>query len=305
MRKAALITFASLSAGLAALPARALSQDRNSGDIFTWSGVVAKDQTFGVRHFNGPIEIREGAGDRVEFRADRRSNSSSRRYEDLTFEVEKGGDGLTLCAVYDGRSACDDGRDRRGWSWRGNDGPPSTRLTISLPKGVRLDAVTGNGAVTVDKASNDIRIVTGNGDVRISMTAGQVDVTSGNGDLEVDGATGPVRVGTGNGRVYVTTASGPVNARTGNGMIDVRMKAITGNGDMTFSTGNGTVRVSLPETFVGEIDASTGHGEFRSDFPIRIQGRLSPQRVRGTIGNGTGRLIRMSTGNGSLEVRKS
>ena len=219
-----------------------------------------------------------------------------------------------LCAMYDGRSACDDGRGSRGWNWRGNGGPPSTRLTITLPKGVRLDAVTGNGAVTVDRASNNVQIRTGNGDVRISMTAGNVEVTSGNGDLEIDGATGPVRAATGNGRVYVTTSSGPVNARTGNGMIDVRMKAITGNGDMTFSTGNGPIRVSLPESFAGEVDATTGHGDFRSDFAIRVIGRLSPSRMRGTICggadsgkecSGSGRMIRMSTGNGSLELRKS
>ncbi|HEX7937868.1 MAG TPA: DUF4097 family beta strand repeat-containing protein [Gemmatimonadaceae bacterium] len=284
---------------IALLPTLAAAQDRSGDQLFTWSGQVASGQTFSVRHFNGPIDVREGTGDRVEFRADRRT----RRSADLTFEVEKQGDGVMMCAVYDGRSACDDGRSR-GWNWRGNDGPPSTRLTITLPKGVRLDAVTGNGAVTVDKASNDVRITTGNGDVRISLTAGDVEVTSGNGDLEIDGATGPVRAGTGNGRVYVTTSSGPVNARTGNGMIDVRMKAITGNGDMTFATGNGPITVALPDTFNGEIDATTGHGDFRSDFPIRISGRLSPSRVRGTIGTG-GRMIRMSTGNGSLELRKS
>jgi len=284
---------------IALLPTLAAAQDRSGDQLFTWSGQVASGQTFSVRHFNGPIDVREGTGDRVEFHANRRS----RRSADLTFEVEKQSDGVMMCAVYDGRSACDDGRSR-GWNWRGNDGPPSTRLTITLPKGVRLDAVTGNGAVTVDKASNDVQIRTGNGDVRISLTAGNVEVTSGNGDLEIDGATGPVRAGTGNGRVYVTTSSGPVNARTGNGMIDVRMKTISGNGDMTFSTGNGPITVALPDTFNGEIDATTGHGDFRSDFPIRISGRLSPSRVRGTIGTG-GRVIRMSTGNGSLELRKS
>ncbi len=290
---------------IALVPVLASGQERSGEQLFTWSGVVASGQTFGVRHFNGPIDVREGSGDRVEFRAERRSTSSRGRYSDLTFEVEKMGDGVTLCAVFDGRSNCDDSRDRRGWNWRNNEGPPTTRLLITLPKGVRLDAVTGNGVVTVDRVSNDIRVVTGNGDVRISMTAGSVDINSGNGDVEVDGATGPVRVGTGNGRVYVTTSSGPVNARTGNGVIDVRMKAIAGTGDMTFSTGNGPIRVSLPESFNGEIDANTGHGEFRSDFPIRVIGRLSPQRVRGTIGTGSGQMIRMSTGNGSLEIRRS
>ena len=282
------------------IPALASGQSRTGDQLFAWSGQVESGQTFSVRHFNGPIDVREGSGDRVEFQADRRT----RRSEDITFEVEKQSDGVMLCAMFDGRSACDDGRGR-GWSWGRNASPPSTRLTITLPKGVRFDAVTGNGAVTIDKASNDVQIRTGNGDVRISLTAGNVDVTSGNGDLEIDGATGPVRANTGNGRVYVTTSSGPVNVRTGNGRIDVRMKAITGNSDMTFSTGNGPITVALPESFNGEIDATTGHGDFRSDFAIRVMGRLSPNRVRGTIGTGAGRTIRMSSGNGSLELRKS
>lgn len=283
---------------LALLPALAAGQDRS--DAFTWSGRIASGGTLGIKHFNGPIDVRETSGDRVEVRAAR---ISSRRGEDMTFEVENFSDGVTICSVYRGRNICDDERGR-GWNWYRDEGPPSTRLTILLPKGVKLNASTGNGAMTVDKASNDVELRTGNGDVRLSMTAGTVEVASGNGDLDIDGATGTVRATTGNGRVYVTTSSGPVNVRTGNGPIDVRMKTITGTGDMTFSTGNGSVTVALPANFAGEIDASTGHGDFRSDFEIRVLGRLNPRRVRGTIGNG-GRLIRMSSGNGSLELRKS
>jgi DUF4097 and DUF4098 domain-containing protein YvlB len=284
---------------LALLPALAEGQQSTTGDVFTWSGRVASGATLGIKHFNGPIDVREGSGDRVELRADRRS----RRGEDMTFEVENHGANITICSVWRGRNICDD--DRRGWGWGGDNSPPSTRLTILLPKGVRLEASTGNGAIVVDKASNDVELHTGNGDVRLSMTAGTVDVTSGNGELEIEGASGPVRASTGNGRVFVTTGSGPVNVRTGNGAIDVRMKTISGEGDMSFSTGNGSVTVALPESFNGEIDASTGHGDFRSDFEIRVLGRLNPRRVRGTIGTGSGRLIRMSTGNGPLELRKS
>ena len=284
----------------ALLPSLVAAQERTDG--FTWSGRLASGATLAVKHFNGPIDVRETSSDRVEFRASR--ISSRRGGEDMTFEVENFSSGVTICSVYRGRNICDDDRGR-GWGWYRDEGPPSTRLTILLPKGVRLDATTGNGAMSVDRASNDVELHTGNGDVRLSMTAGTVDVTSGNGDLDIDGATGPVRATTGNGRVYVTTGAGPVNVRTGNGAIDVRMKTITGTGDMTFSTGNGSVTVALPENFAGEIDASTGRGDFRSDFEIRVLGRLNPRRVRGTIGNGSGRLIRMSSGNGSLELRKS
>ena len=267
--------------------------------LFTWSGRLAAGATFGVRHYNGPIEVREATGDRVEFRADRRT----RRGDDVSFEVETESGGVTICGVYRGRNACESSRGRGWGDW--DDGPPSVRLTILLPKGVRLAANTGNGDVTVEKAGNDVEIRSGNGDVRITMTAGQVDVTTGNGELEIDGATGPVRATTGNGRVTVSTSSGPVNARTGNGEIDVRMRALSATSDMTFATGNGSVTVALPGSFNGEIDASTGHGEFRSDFEIRVIGRLNPRHVRGTIGTGGGQRIRMSSGNGRVELRKS
>ena len=287
------------AAGVLLLPA--LSRAQETENLFTWSGRLASGTTFGIRHFNGPIDVREGTGDRVEFRAERRT---SRRSGELSFEVENRGEGgsVTICGVYRGRSACDEGRGR-GWSW--DEGPPSSRLTVILPKGVRLVANTGTGDVTVDKASNDVEVRTGNGDVRIAMTAGRVDVSTGNGELDVEGATGPVHATTGNGRVYVTTSTGPVTVQTGNGEINVRMRTLSGTSDMSFRTGNGAVTVALPSDFKGEIDASTGHGEFRSDFEIRIVGRLNPRHIRGMIGEGGTRRIRMSSGNGRIELRKS
>lgn len=284
----------------ALFPAVAASQVQSTNNLFTWSGRIAAGQTLGIKHYNGPIEVRESTSDRVEFRAERRS----RRSNELSFEVENAGDGVTLCGVWRGRSACDGGR-RGGWGGDWDDGPPSSRLTVMLPKGVRLRASTGNGDVTIEKASNDLDISSGNGDVRIAMTAGQVNVSTGNGELEIDGATGPVRANTGNGRVYVTTSSGPVTARTGNGEIDVKMKTLSATSDMQFTTGNGSVTVALPSSFNGEIDASTGNGEFRSDFEIRVLGRLNPRHVRGTIGTGGGQTIRMSSGSGRLELRKA
>ena len=282
----------------ALVPALVGAQERTTAnDLFTWSGRIPSGGSVTIRHFHGPIDVRESTSDRVEFRAERRTRRSS----EVSFEVENRSDGVVLCGMWRGRSACDTGRDRN-WNW--DEGPPSSPLTVSLPKGVRLYANTGNGDITVEKASNDVDVRTGNGDVRIALTAGRVDASTGNGELEVEGATGPVNANTGNGRVYVTTSTGPVSVRTGNGEIDVRMKTLTGNSDMTFATGNGPVRVTLPSSFAGEIDASTGHGDFSSDFEIRVLGRLNPRHIRGMIGENGTRRIRMSTGNGRLELRK-
>jgi Putative adhesin len=278
------------------VPAALTAQER-TGDLFTWSGRVASGATLGIRHFNGPIDVRESTSDRVEFRAARPTRNDA----DLTFRVETVAGGVEICAVYRGRSACESGR-RSGWDW--DEGPRSSRLTVMLPRGVKLEARTGNGAVTVDKASNDVEIRSGNGDIRIAMTAGRVDASTGNGELEVDGATGPVQASTGNGRVFVVTSSGPVTVRTGNGDIDVRMRALANTANMDFVTGNGSVTVAVPANLNADIEARTGHGEFRSDFEIRVQGRLNPRNIRGTIGSG-GSTIRMVSGNGRLELRRA
>ena len=131
----------------------------------------------------------------------------------------------------------------------------------------------------------------------------QVRVSTGNGDVDVAGAKASVRVTTGNGDVDVTTAEGPVDVRSGNGDIDVKISALRAKEDMAFHTGSGSVRLTLPANYNGELDATTGNGSIRSDFDLKVKGQLSPRRVRATIGEG-GPMLRMSTGNGEFEIRR-
>jgi hypothetical protein len=48
---------------------------------------------------------------------------------------------------------------------------------------------------------------------------------------------------------------------------------------------------------------STVNGRFEINFPITIQGRLNPRRLRTRLGNG-GRRIKLTTVNGNVELRK-
>jgi DUF4097 and DUF4098 domain-containing protein YvlB len=177
-------------------------------------------------------------------------------------------------------------------------------MTVSVPAGVDVRVVTGNGDVSIERVTGAARASSGNGRVRVAGTQGNVQVSTGNGDVEVRDAKAPVSVRTGNGRVTVVTTEGPVDARTGNGDIDVEMRAVRANEGMQFHTGSGSVRVTLPASYNGELDATTGNGDVRSDFDLKVEGRMSPRRLRATIGSG-GALLRLSTGNGRLEVRKA
>jgi len=261
---------------------------------FVWSARIGDGGTLTIKNIVGGITVTEATGDRVEVRAEKRMRGRGDASE-ISFDVQESGSGATICTVYRGESACDEGSF--------NNTRFNVRYTVAMPRGLRLRASTGNGELSVEKAGSEVELRTGNGAIHIGQTEGRVNVSTGNGDLEVESARGPVRASTGNGRVFVATAAGPVSASTGNGDIDVRMQSLSSAGDMNFVSGSGTVRITLPADFNGEVDASTGNGELRTDFEIKLIGRLDPQHMRGTIGSG-GRTIKLQTGNGRLEIRK-
>ncbi|MES2176509.1 MAG: DUF4097 family beta strand repeat-containing protein [Gemmatimonadota bacterium] len=292
---------------LLALPAPAVAQTLvgRADSVYTWRGAVPARALFTVRNYNGPIDVRPSTGSTAEMRAEKRTGRNGGDIRDVAFEVSTSSNGdVTICSTFRNNNPCDDRRNSRDDdddNWRRT---VTVAMTILVPRGTEVKVSSGNGEVSVMNVGGDVQATTGNGRVRVENTDGTVRVQTGNGDVDVRGAKGPVRVGTGNGRVNVSTSEGPVEARTGNGDIDVSMTRLTAKEDMSFSSGSGTVRVTLPSGYNGELDATTGNGEIRSDFDLKVQGRLNPHRIRATIGDGGPRL-RLTTGNGRLEVRRN
>lgn len=302
-----LVRSSALAIALLTLPALARAQTLvgRTESVWTWKGAVPASAVLTIRNFNGSIDVRRAEGPSAEVRAEKRLSRNGGTIEDVAFDVRKNGSGdITICAVLRRNNPCDDRRhDSDDDDSDNGRHTPTVVMTVLLPRGAQLKVATGNGAITVDQVGGDVQASTGNGAVHVAGTDGSVKVSTGNGDVDVRGAKASVRVSTGNGRVSVSTSDGPVDARTGNGDIDVSMTALKSRDDMTFSTGSGSVRVTLPAGYNGELDASTGNGELRSDFDLKIEGRMNPRHVRATIGDGGPRL-RLATGNGRLEILK-
>ena len=271
------------------------AQQGRDESTFTWSKQMSSGSTLTISNGDGPISVREAAGDLVVVRAVKvvRSRGSIR---DIAFDVREIQGGVEICTLYDQQTSC---RDRQG----GRDVRVRVEYTVSIPRSLRVRAMTGNGEITVERAGADVTAMTGNGSIHVGETAGRVNVSTGNGDIQVDGANGPVSASTGTGRISVVTARGAVSANSGTGDIDVRMKGGPIDGDMRFISGSGSIHVTLPANFNGRIDATSGSGTLRSEFEIQVVGRFNAQHVRGTIGRG-GPLIRMSTGSGTIELKK-
>jgi hypothetical protein len=272
--------------------------------VYNWKGAVPARALLTVKNFNGPIDVRPAEGTQATMRAEKHTERGG-SVEDVAFEIQQGSGGdVVICATYRRNNPCD---DRRGWNRDDDDNDRWGRnvtvsMTVYVPKGVEVKVATGNGAVSVERVG-DVQASTGNGRVRVENTDGAVRVSTGNGDVDVRSARAQVKVSTGNGRVSVSTTDGPVEARTGNGDIDVMMSKLQAKDDMTFSTGSGAVRVTLPAGYNGDHEASTGNGDIQSDFDLKLEGRMNPRHIRATIGSGGPRL-HLSTGNGRLELRK-
>lgn len=266
---------------------------------FLWTGRIPAGARLVVHSGHGKVDVLAASGATAEVRAVKRGRGD---FDAVAFRVVQEGNDVIVCAVRDDDDDCDADGVHRERSRRNRD-EPATDFTVRLPRGVHVGANSGNGEVTVTGATADVEARSGNGEVRVGPGAREVEATSGNGEVEVEAASGPVEARSGNGDVRVVTAAGPVSATSGNGDIIVRMTTVPEAGDMEFRTGNGTVRLHVPDDFRAQIDASMGHGRFATDFPITLEGRFSPQRLRGTIGGG-GRRVKLSSGNGDIEIRK-
>ena len=265
--------------------------------VYTWRGTIPAGGQFTVKNFNGPIDVRPAAGNTVEFRAEKRVRGGD--VKDVGFEVRTSSNGdVSICSTMNEDSCEGDRRRSDGWHRE-----VTVTMTVLVPRNLRLKVATGNGALNVDGAGSEVQASTGNGRVHIGETQGTVNVSTGNGDVEVRNAKARVHVSTGNGDVDVVTVEGPVEVSSGNGDIDVRMSALRAKEDMSFTTGSGDVKLTLPASYNGELDASTGNGTIRTDFDLKLKGQLNPRHVRATIGEG-GPMLRMSTGNGEFEIRK-
>lgn len=231
---------------------------------FRWQGRIERGKTIEVRGVNGDIRAERASGDAVEVTAVKHARRSDP--ESVTIEVVPHGDGVTICAVYPSRRASPNEcrPGGGGQSVRNND--VVVEFTVRVPEGVRLVAASVNGEIEVRDLASEAVVSTVNGSVDVSTT-------------------------------------GLARASTVNGSIVAALGRADWTGDLEFTTVNGSITVEMPQGLGAELEATTVNGEISSDFPLTVSGRLSPRRLRGTIGDG-GRRLRLTTVNGAIRLRR-
>jgi hypothetical protein len=221
------ITVSGLVLIVAGTDARA--QQAREDASFSWSKQLRAGSTITIRNVDGPIQMREVAGDRVEVRATKivRSRGSVR---DVSFDVRETDAGVTICTIYGRQSSCRAGGVSSG-AYR-----VRVEYTVLVPTGINADLSTGIGEVNARFASTPpdgvMSFKSGTGTVHVGLPAdfsGRIDARTGNGSLRSDFEMGVMSLLSGHelqatiGRGANGPGNGPLlRLQTGTGHIEVR-----------------------------------------------------------------------------------
>lgn len=255
------------------------------------------------------------------------------RYDAFAYLDDVGSWGSSSSGRFRGERVRVYGRPRRGAPLLYAD------LSISVPRGTRLEVRSLVGDVRGRHLAADLRVDTGSGDVKLDGVDGTLTVDTGSGDVELAAIVGTLRVDTGSGDVTIDRVEGPalhvdtgsgdvrvangrvaaVSIDTGSGDIDVvevqltSLDADTGSGDVVVrgglaeatrvkvDTGSGSVQLLGGASFEFELDTDVGSGDVRVGYSDAELRRSRDEVVGARRGSGR-TVVVVGTGSGDVVV---
>jgi hypothetical protein len=196
------------------------------------------------------------------------------------------------------------------------------------PPPAGMHRIGGGRSAEVTEENNTVTVKSGVwaplGDVTIQVpvdTSVTVKTMTGK-SVVVENINGEIEANNMNGEVNVTNASGSVVAHSMNGKVVVSLNKVTSGKNMSFSTMNGSVDVTLPADTKANLKMRADNGEIYTDFDVKMEAQSAPEvkeektksgKVRrrvvregtqeGTI-NGGGAEMQFTTFNGRILIHK-
>lgn len=200
-------------------------------------------------------------------------------------------------------------------------GPDDADFRISVPRWMDVRVEGNQVDVQVVGTRGEISVETVGGEIEVEGGSGLVSLRSIQGEIDLRGATGRIETVSVNEEVALTDVEGDIYVETTNGDVSLRRirsgstrattvngdiiydGTIRGNGHYVFATHNGDLVVTVPENTDATVSVSTYHGEFGSDFPIRLTGTTRDREFNFTLGDGSAR-VELESFNGEIMLRR-
>lgn len=175
-----------------------------------------------------------------------------------------------------------------------------TREYPRPPRGIRVEV----GYEIQAPPRLDLSLHALNGKIRVQGAGANVEAVSANGAVELEGGRGQIRAHTKNGKINaaVEVLEGGGEFASLNGRVEVKINE--GQAPVEAKTLNGSIELTLPGDFNGQLDAETTNGQVQSEFPITVTGKVKKNHLEGPIGHGGEDAVRLHTLNGSIHLKK-
>jgi hypothetical protein len=134
--------------------------------------------------------------------------------------------------------------------------------------------------------------------------ATSLTVKTVNGGITLSDVRGSLRFDATNGEINLRRLAGDVTGSTVNGGVNLELMGTTWDGtQVQVTTRNGSVNISVPESYSAHFQTETLNGALRSEFPLNVPGDVRSGNQDFSIGAG-GPLIHVTTTNGGVKLKK-
>jgi hypothetical protein len=284
----------------------ALTSSACTIDLHGEGAVVSEQKTFPatgevtlrLETFDGAIEVRSWERNEVSVEILRTANTAE---EARALEVRASQDGNRITVEAPNHRT---GHNIRIGAWRS----PSVAFIVRAPRRMMLEAATGDGSITVGDLAGTLTLRSGDGAIRAENLEGRITASTGDGSISVHDSRGELDVDSGDGSIRLSGYFESLRVHSGDGSVTV--DAAEGSemkDDWSVTTGDGSVRVSLPSRFNAEIDAQSGDGRVTTDWSTERRDDENDEdrrTFRGRLGAG-GRKLTIRSGDGSINLSRN
>jgi len=186
---------------------------------------------------------------------------------------------------------------------------PSASLVVTVPLQTAITARSGDGSITIRRVNGKVDLDTDDGSVRVEDVKGDLVVRTADGSVRAREIDGHAKINTGDGSVGVDGVFKSLEVETRDGSIEVTAR--TGSvveSAWSVTTGDGSIRLEVPEGFSADLDAQSADGRVRVEkrtgqAPVSAERDESERgSARGKLGAG-GKPLKLRSGSGSITVK--
>lgn len=179
---------------------------------------------------------------------------------------------------------------------------PRVVVELEVPSDCQLAVVTGDGGIQASDIGGQLDLHTGDGGIHADRLRGAVHLDTGDGGVVVHELDGQLVAHSGDGHMHLDGRFDHLDVTTGDGpvQIDVGSGSHVAQG-WSIQTGDGGVRLRLPNDLRADLHAHTGDGGITMDLPVEVSGQIGHHDLRGTL-HGGGGLLEVRSGDGSIHI---